>query len=39
MTTILVDHNIEGHAALLSATVSSEGWAALLSIQFVTFED
>lgn len=39
MITILVDHNVEGQAALLASTVSSEGWTSLLSIQFVTFKE
>ncbi len=39
MITILVDHNIEGHAALLSATLNSEGWTTLFSIRFVTLRE
>ncbi len=39
MITILVDHNIEGHAALLSATLNSEGWTTLFSVRFVTLRE
>ena len=33
----LVDHNLEGHALLLSGIIASLGWLDLLSIRFVTF--
>ncbi len=35
----LVDHNLEGHALLLSGTLASLGWLDLLSIHFTTFEE
>jgi hypothetical protein len=35
----LVDHNLEGHALLLSGNIASLGWLDLLPIQFVTFEE
>ncbi|PSB26856.1 ACP S-malonyltransferase [Stenomitos frigidus] len=34
----LVDHNLEGHALLLSGNIASLGWLDLLPIRFVTFE-
>jgi hypothetical protein len=39
MITILVDHNIEGQAALLWSTFATEGWLALTGFQLVTFVD
>jgi hypothetical protein len=39
VTAILVDHNIEGHAALLWSTLHTEGWLDLVSLQFVLFTD
>jgi hypothetical protein len=33
----LVDHNLEGHALLLSGSIASLGWLDLLPIRFVTF--
>jgi len=39
MTTILVDHDIEGHALLLWARISTEGWSDLLSLRLVLFDD
>lgn len=39
MTTILVDHNIEGQALLLMATLQTEGWASLLDLRMVMFRD
>lgn len=39
MTTILVDHNIEGQAALLLGTYLEEGWADLSPVRFVTFQE
>lgn len=38
MTTILVDHNIEGQAGLIWDTLSKEGWLKLFSIQLITLE-
>ena len=35
----LVDHNLEGHALLLSGTLASLGWLDLLPIYFTTFEE
>lgn len=37
MITILVDHNIEGQAALLWSTFATEGWLALTGFHLVTF--
>jgi hypothetical protein len=39
MTTILVDHNMEGDAALLWGTIAKAGWLELVPIQMVTFAD
>lgn len=35
----LVDHNLEGHALLLSGSIASFGWLDLLPIRFITFEE
>ena len=35
----LVDHNLEGHALLLSGKLASLGWLDLLSIRFTTFDE
>lgn len=35
----LVDHNLEGHALLLSGNIASLGWLDLLPIRFITFEE
>lgn len=35
----LVDHNLEGHALLLSGIITSLGWLNLLPIHFITFEE
>ena len=35
----LVDHNLEGHALLLSGNIASLGWLDLLPIQFRTFDE
>ncbi|EGJ32764.1 MULTISPECIES: hypothetical protein [Moorena] len=35
----LVDHNLEGHALLLSGSIASLGWLELLPIRFVTFAE
>ncbi len=37
MITVLIDHNIEGQAALLWATIESTGWAEATEIGFVRF--
>jgi hypothetical protein len=37
--TVLVDHNIEGQAALLKSTLVSEGWIALAVLRIVTFAE
>ncbi|MEM8502795.1 MAG: ACP S-malonyltransferase [Cyanobacteria bacterium P01_D01_bin.1] len=35
----LADHNLEGHALLLSGHIASLGWLDLLPVRFVTFEE
>jgi hypothetical protein len=35
----LIDHNLEGHALLLSGSIASLGWLDLLPIRFVMFEE
>ncbi|NEO00559.1 MAG: ACP S-malonyltransferase [Moorea sp. SIO3I7] len=35
----LVDHNLEGHALILSGSIASLGWLDLLPIRFVTFAE
>jgi hypothetical protein len=35
----LVDHNLEGHALLLSGSLTNQGWAELFSIGFVLLEE
>jgi hypothetical protein len=35
----LVDHNLEGHALLLSGNIANLGWLDLLKIYFATFEE
>lgn len=37
MTTLLADHNLEGHAQLLLGTLQALGWAELLDIRVATF--
>jgi len=37
MLTILIDHNIEGHAMLLGGILHAEGWADLVVLRMVTF--
>ncbi len=37
--TVLIDHNIEGQAALLWSTLRSEGWTELYPIEMVMFGD
>ncbi len=39
MTTILLDHNLEGDAVLLLGAIAKTGWLELISIQFVTFAE
>ncbi len=36
---ILVDHNIEGYAVMLSGTFDSMGWSELFPVHFVTFKE
>ena len=36
---ILVDHNVEGQALLLSGTIAAHGWLDLLPLQLVTFSE
>ena len=35
----LVDHNLEGHALLLSGSIASLGWLDVLPMRFVTFAE
>ena len=37
VTTILVDHNMQGQAALLWSMLSAEGWMVLLGLELATF--
>lgn len=39
MTTILVDHDIEGYANTLWGTLAAEGWLELLTLKLATFRD
>lgn len=39
MTTILLDHNLEGDTDLLLGAFTKAGWLELISIQFVTFTE
>lgn len=39
MTTILVDHNMEGDAALLWGTIAGDGWLEIVPMRLVTFAD
>lgn len=39
MTTILVDHNIEGQVGLLQSTLRQLGWIDLLDLHFVWLHD
>lgn len=39
MTAILVDHNIEGQAALLWSTLYTEGWLDLVPMRLIRFAD
>lgn len=36
---ILIDHNLRGDAELLFGAMVKEGWAALLDLEFVYFEE
>jgi hypothetical protein len=38
MTTILVDHDIEGYGMTLWGALGAEGWIELLSLKLATFE-
>jgi hypothetical protein len=38
MITVLVDHDIEGQAALLWSTFVADGWLEFTPLQFVTFD-
>lgn len=35
----LVDHNLEGHALLLSGSLTNQGWVDLFPIRFVLLEE
>ena len=35
----LVDHNLRGHAVLLSGTISNSGWLDWVPIRFITFDE
>jgi hypothetical protein len=35
----LVDHNLRGHAVLLSGSILSGGWLDWVSIRFITFDE
>lgn len=35
----LVDHNLRGHAVLLSGSLLSGGWLDWISLQFITFDE
>ena len=39
MITVLVDHNMEGQAALLWGTLAADGWLDLIPLRLVTFVD
>lgn len=39
MTTVLVDHNMEGQAVLLWGTLATEGWLELVPLWLVTFAE
>ncbi|NJN97739.1 MAG: ACP S-malonyltransferase [Anaerolineales bacterium] len=38
-TLILVDHNIEGYAVILSGAFDTMGWSELFPVHFVTFRE
>lgn len=35
----LVDHNLRGHAVLLSGSILSSGWLDWVLIRFITFDE
>ncbi|HLO85913.1 MAG TPA: ACP S-malonyltransferase [Nostocaceae cyanobacterium] len=35
----LIDHNLEGHALILSGQIANLGWLELLPIRFITFKE
>ncbi len=37
--TVLVDHNLEGHAQLIGGVLIAEGWFELMPIRMLTFLD
>ncbi|MGH9842150.1 MAG: ACP S-malonyltransferase [Blastocatellia bacterium] len=39
MTTILVDHNMEGDATLLWGTIAGDGWLEIVPMRLATFAD
>lgn len=39
MTTILIDHNMEGDAALLGGTIAGDGWLEIVPMRLATFAD
>lgn len=39
MITVLIDHNIEGRATLLWATIEDTGWAEAMEIRFLYFAE
>jgi len=39
MTTVLVDHNMEGQTVLLWGTLTAEGWLELVPLRLVTFAE
>lgn len=39
MIGLLVDHNIEGQAALLWTTITTEGWLDLIPMRLMRFSD
>lgn len=39
MTTVLVDHNMEGQATLLWGTLATDGWLDLVSLRLATFTE
>ena len=39
MTTILVDHDMEGQAVVLRGSLAAEGWLDLLPLQLITLAD
>lgn len=39
MTIILIDHNMEGDAALLWGVIVKDGWPEIVPLQIVTFAE